>query len=210
MSSKCYEYLRKVKGIPLPCKSTLNGKARHFPCEPGILHSVLSLMKSKSETMTEMERVAVLSFDEMLVASEWNYDKGTDTLFKPHDKVMVYMVRGLVGNWKQPVYFNFDTVYSKEILLNIIKEVENAGYPIVAIIHDMGPKRIRLWKDFKIDPTESTKCSFKNPFADRSIFLFADVPHLLKLIRNSFIDSGFDLTNGKHVSDSAIREIMSM
>lgn len=210
MSRKCYEYLRKVKGIPLPSKSTLNARARDFPCEPGILHAVLSLMKSTSETMTQMERVAVLSFDEMSISSEWNYDKGSDTLFKPHDKVMVYMVRGLVGNWKQPVYFNFDESYRKKVLLNIIKEVENAGYPIVAIVHDMGPTNLRLWKDFKIDPTESKTCSFQNPFADRNIFLFADVPHLLKLIRNNFIDSGFDLANGAHVSDAAIRKIMSM
>ncbi|KAK4308847.1 hypothetical protein Pmani_019481 [Petrolisthes manimaculis] len=58
MSSKCYEYLRKKKGMPLPCKSTLNERAKNFACEPGVLHSVLSLMKSKSETFDKLERCA--------------------------------------------------------------------------------------------------------------------------------------------------------
>lgn len=209
LSSKCYDYLRTVKGIPLPGKSTLHERIQKFPCEPGILHSVLSLMKAKSETMAETERVAVLSFDEMSIGSEWTYDKSTDTVYEPHDKVMVFMLRGLVGNWKQPIYYNFDTSYSKDLLLNIIKEVETAGYPVVAIVHDLGPSNLHIWKDFDIDGTVG-KCSFKNPFAERSIYVFADVPHLLKLIRNNFVDSGFKLRNGEHVSDTAVRELMSL
>lgn len=64
MSPKFYEYLRKKKGMPLPCKSTLYERAKNFACEPGILHSVLSLMKSKSETLDELERLAVMSVDD--------------------------------------------------------------------------------------------------------------------------------------------------
>lgn len=86
ISSKCCDYLRNVKGIPLPCVSTLNEKVKNFPCEPGSLCYVLSLMKPKAETLNTVERVAVLSFDEMSIASEWSYDKGSDTLYKPHDK----------------------------------------------------------------------------------------------------------------------------
>lgn len=55
MSPKCYEYLRTEKGIPLPCKSTLNERAKNFDCEPGILHSVLSLMKTKSNFVSPQE-----------------------------------------------------------------------------------------------------------------------------------------------------------
>lgn len=38
--------------------------------------------------------------------------------------------------------------------------------------------------------------------------MFADVPHLVKLIRNNFI--GFEFRNGEHVSDSAIREMLTL
>lgn len=209
ISAKFYEYLRTVKGIPLPSRSTLNARAKNFPCEPGILKSVLALMKAKSDTMTEMEKVAVMSFDEMAIVSEWNYDKGSDTLYKPHKRVLVFMVRGLVGRWKQPIYYDFDVSYSKDVLFNLIRQIEEAGYPVVAIVHDMGPTNLRIWKDFNIDPMQG-KCSFKNPDSDREVFILADVPHIMKLIRNNFIDSGFILHTGERVSDCAIREMMSM
>ncbi|XP_050699598.1 uncharacterized protein LOC126987007 [Eriocheir sinensis] len=63
----------------------------------GILKSVLALMKAKSDTMTEMEKVAVMSFDEMAIVSEWNYDKGSDTLYKPHKRVLVFMCKQAVA-----------------------------------------------------------------------------------------------------------------
>lgn len=208
ISSKCYDYLRNVKGMPLPSVSCLKEKAKRFSCEPGILFSVFSLMKKQVETLTPVERIAVLSFDEMSICSEWSYDLGSDTLYKPKDKVQVFMLTGLVGNWKQPVYYNYDTPYSKELLLDVIQETEKAGYPVVAIVHDLGPTNIRMWKDFNIDPVAAYNSSFKNPFAERDIFVFADAPHLMKLIRNNFIDSGFQLSNGKCVSQSSIREML--
>lgn len=58
LSPKCYRYLRDVKGFPLPSVSTLNDRARIFPCEPGLLQSVLSLMKSKSETVDSKEKLS--------------------------------------------------------------------------------------------------------------------------------------------------------
>ena len=152
MSPKCYEYLRTKKGIPLPCKSTLNERAKNFDCEPGILHSVLSLMKTKSDSVSPQERLCVISLDEMSIASEWSYDKGKDILYKPHDKVQVVMLSGLVAKWKQPIYYGYDISDMHEILISLIKEVECAGYPVVAIVHDLGSSNLKLWKDFGIDP----------------------------------------------------------
>lgn len=39
--------------------------------------------------------------------------------------------------------------------------------------------------------------------------MFADVPHLIKLIRNNFIDSCFYLKDGSFISDSCIREMLT-
>lgn len=209
MSPKCYEYLRTKKGIPLPCKSTLNERAKNFACEPGILHSVLSLMKTKSDSFSSLEKLAVISLDEMSIASEWSYDKGKDILYKPHDKVQVVMLSGLVGKWKQPIYYDYDVSNMQRILLTLIEEVELAGYPVVAIVHDLGSSNLKMWKDFGIDPVGKKTFSFKNPSADRNIFVFADVPHMIKLIRNNFLDSGFYLHDGSFISDSCIREMMT-
>lgn len=208
ISPKCYKYLKEVKNFPLPSVSTLNRYARSFKCEPGLLVEVISLLRSKCDTLKEVEKISVISFDEMSIASEWSYDKGSDTLYKPYNNVQVIMLRGLIGRWKQPIFYDFDESNLDNKLLDIITEIENAGYIVVAIVHDLGPTNLRIWKKFGIDPVNANKVSFKNPCADREIFVFADAPHMLKLLRNNLIDSGFFLETGKYVSTVYIEEIL--
>lgn len=45
---------------------------------------------------------------------------------------------GLVASWKQPVYYNYDTPMTKQILSNIICSLYEVGYNVVAIVSDMG------------------------------------------------------------------------
>lgn len=208
LSPKCYRYLRNVKGFPLPSETTLKDRTRNFTCEPGILSSVLQLMKSKSDTIDAKEKLVVMCLDEMSISKQWSYDKGTDTLYKPHKYVQVVMLRSLVGQWKQPIYFQFDDSKMHDIVLDLIEKVEAVGYQVIGIVHDLGPTNLRLWKTLGIDPVKTNKVSFKNPCADREVFLFADVPHMIKLIRNNLLDSGFVLENGDTVSDECIREML--
>lgn len=144
LSPKCYNYMRDVRGFPLPSVSTLNDRAKKFDCEPGLLSSVLALMKSKADTLTPAEKLTVLSFEEMGLAKQWSYDKATDTLYKPHKNVQVVKLRGLASKWKQPIYFAFDESNMQKILLHLIKSVESAGYPVVALVHDLGPCNMRV------------------------------------------------------------------
>ena len=208
-SPKCYEYLRTKRGFPLPCKTTLNERAKNFSCEPGILKSVLSIMKMKSDSFTHLEKLAVISLDEMSISSEWCYDKGNDTLYKPHERVQVVMLSGLVGKWKQPIFYAFDVADMYQNIIMLIEEAEHAGYPVVALVHDLVPSNIKMWKQLGIDPMETKKTSFKNPLADRDVYVFADVPHLIKLIRNNLVDSGFYLKDGSFISDACIREMLT-
>lgn len=69
----------------------------------GILHVVFSLMKNT--TLTKMERLCVLLFDEMKIQSIYDYDKKNDTTLGPTKYVQVIMARGIFGNWKQPIFF---------------------------------------------------------------------------------------------------------
>lgn len=208
LSPRCYKYLRTKKGFPLPSVSTLNQRVQNFDCEPGLLSSVLALLKSKSEMLGNLEKISVLSLDEMSIEKQWSYDKGKDILYKPHTNVQVVMLRGLIGKWKQPIFYQFDESHMQDHLLDIIKEVEHAGYPVVALVHDLGSTNFRIWHKFGVDPVKTKKTSFKNPCADRDVFVFADVPHLIKLIRNNLVDSGFFLQDGNFVSDASIREII--
>lgn len=63
--------------------------------------------------------------------------------------------------------------------------------PVVAMVNDLGPTYVRLWNTLGIS---MEKTYFENPAAhDRKVFAFADAPHMIKLIRNNFLDYGFTL-----------------
>lgn len=40
--------------------------------------------------------------------------------------------------------------------------------------------------------------SFTHPSTDKRIYTFSDVPYLLKLIKNNYLDYGFIINEGKH------------
>lgn len=202
-SPKAYNYLRETMKFPLPSAATLKRWLMKLDVEPGLLLPVMKLLHHKSASMNQYQRLCVLSFDETSVAHEWTYDKGTDTLYGPKRYVQCAMLRGLTCGWKQIIYYDFDKPMTRKTLFDIITKSEEAGFIVVAMVHDLGPTNMKLWKTLDIS-TEKTY--FKNPAApERKIFVFADAPHLLKLIRNNFIDHGFTLEGNKQVSSECQR-----
>lgn len=95
---------------------------------------------------------------------------------------------------------------TKNLLFNLISATEAAGYPVVAIVCDLGPTNQKLWKTLEIT---LEKTHFRNPAVnDRDIYVFADAPHLVKLIRNNFLDYGFQMANGNVVDSKCVRELV--
>jgi hypothetical protein len=47
-------------------------------------------------------------------------------------------------------FYDFDTNFSSTIQEEIITELENAGFPLIAIVSDMGPNNMKLWKECEI------------------------------------------------------------
>jgi len=101
-------------------------------------------------------------------------------------------------------YYQYSQPMMKDILFYIITALHKIYYTVVAVTNDLGPTNIALWNELNIgvglsksqqgiskDFSEK-KYFFEHP-ADKSlkIFVFADVPHLIKLLRNNFIDYGF-------------------
>lgn len=188
-SAKSYRYLRK-NNYPLPSVSTLKRWAGKISCEPGVLTHVLSLMKNKASVMKETEKLCVLTADEMMLSRKVCYDASTDKVIGPFKQAQVIMARGLIGNWKQPVYYNFDTPITKNILDDVISQLYSASFTVVALTTDLGGGNQSFLKELDIH-TENVM--FPHPVTSAPIYYFADPPHLLKLIRNHFLDQGFTL-----------------
>lgn len=57
------------------------------------------------------------------------------------------MARGLKGSWKLPVFYAFDCQMTVEILNDVITELSNAGFPVVAVVCDGGStNRTMTWE----------------------------------------------------------------
>lgn len=119
---------------------------------------------------------------------------------------MVFFI-GLFSKWKQPLYYDYDSPMTREVLFEIISELSACDFKVVAIVSDMGPTNMKLWKCLEITPTNTT---FLHPVSGKPIYMFADVPHLIKLARNHFLDSGFVLPNQKYIGKQIIQEVINL
>lgn len=90
------------------------------------------------------------------------------------------MCRGLFANWKQSIFYKFDQPMTKDILIECVVNLPKATYKVVAAVSDLGNKGV--WGKLNITPDNYF---FEHPLIEGAkIFVFADVPYLLKLLRN--------------------------
>jgi hypothetical protein len=94
-----------------------------------------------------------------------------------------------------------------DVLLTIIEKLFEISFNVVAIVSDCGSTNVGLWKNLGIT-TNNT--SFKHPISNNNIFVFADVPHLLKLIRNWLLDTGFLLEDGSLINKNPLEELLKL
>ncbi|KAF2896683.1 hypothetical protein ILUMI_09498 [Ignelater luminosus] len=198
-------YLRQ-KGHPYPALSTLRRWASSLNLKPGILTEVLQLMKEKAKCLDERERITVLSFDEIYVSNQICIDPKNEQIIRPHRACQVVFARGLFSQWKQPIMYMYDQPMTKEILFNIISELYTAGFT-VSITSDMGSSNQSLWSSLNV--AHDKDCYFSHPQnSSLKVFVFADVPHLLKLARNHLLDGGIDL-KGEFVNETCVEKIIT-
>lgn len=207
VSAKAYRYLRTKLKYPLPALSSLRRWVSSFECSPGILKHVLLVMKHNGSNLNDFQKITALSFDEMSLSQQMCFERKYEKVFGPHKHVQVVMARGVTSKWKQPVYFDFDKPMKKDTLFDIINSVESAGFNVVSITSDMGGENRALWKELIISPTNT---SFTNPYdVSRNVFVFADVPHMLKLARNHFVDKGFVVCGNEHITIACLEDLLN-
>jgi len=192
---------------PLPALSSLKRWASRLDVSEGILKDVLLMMKLAGEDFTSFEKVVVLQFDEVKVRSVEEYDVSKDQVLGPYSQMQVVQARGLFSKWKQPVYLAFDQKITKHILNDIISKLHNISYNVVACVSDCGGGNIGLWKELEVD---IEKPFFKHPITESNIYMFADAPHLLKLVRNWLLDTGYLLKDNIIITKQPLQALVNL
>jgi hypothetical protein len=93
LSTKAYEMLRKNSILPLPHRTTLSKKVRHFQCGPGLQKEFFNLVKLKLSIADEREKQCVIMFDEMQILQSYEYCGRLKQMFSAHKKVQVVLLR---------------------------------------------------------------------------------------------------------------------
>ncbi|KAF0290298.1 Transposable element P transposase [Amphibalanus amphitrite] len=136
LTRRGYKYAQGVLKIPLPSVSTLSRWTRAFRVTPGVMDAAASVLEAITTDMSDMDRLCVISFDEMSLDSRYCYDSTADQVLRG-SKLQLLMVRGLCSPWKQPLYYQLDSAMTPGELVHVIVRLESIGLSVVAATSDM-------------------------------------------------------------------------
>lgn len=198
-SPACYRLLQNI--LALPSRTTLTRSLNCIPISTGINDALFKHLKERVEMFSEAKKFCSLIFDEVSLSEGLHYNESLDKIegFEDFghlgrtDKIanhaLVFLVRGLVVKWKQPVAFYFcrDTTPTDKLKI-LIKEVINAlqmaGLRVVATVCDQGSTNQAAIKALVAE----TRTERPGPFFEvngEQIFTICDPPHLLKNTRTA-------------------------
>ena len=194
-SPKAYRFLSSV--FQLPSISTLHSWLRKIPLSTGWSKPTLAALKKKAETLPKEDTLCGIVFDAMSIREFLHFDKATDSIigredFGEHGKslkkanhALVFMVKGLIKNWKMVLGYFFysggiNTSKLKELYEAGIKKVQEMGMKVVFTVCDQEGVHRSLFKTLGMTPEDP---SFE--INGERIHFFYDTPHLLKSLRNT-------------------------
>jgi hypothetical protein len=135
-SGRGYKFLSKL--FTLPSIRTLQTLLSSVPISTGISGVIISQLKSIVSGFTDHEKYYTLMWDEMSLQPHLDYNKKSDLIEgfedfghlrskKIADHVLVFMIRSVAGNKKQPIaYYYCESATKSAQLVRCIKEVYKA------------------------------------------------------------------------------------
>lgn len=202
-SPKGFNLLSKYFTLPSP--KPLKRLLAEIKLQPGINKLVFTKIKNTVMNLDLKERLCSLIFDEMSLTPQIHFDAAKDELkgLTSHGKlgfanhVLVFMVKGIKANFKQPVayYFtsNLNTVDLKGIIKDVIKNVQATGLKVICTVCDQGTSNVAAISAL-ITETKRKILRAGEQWKDeyftinnQKIIPLYDVPHLLKGLRNNLL-----------------------
>jgi hypothetical protein len=189
---------------PLPSHRTLLRSMQHVRFDSGILNEVFHYLAIKTSSMKAEERECCLTLDEMSIAAGVDFDirSGSfigDVTLPGHSGAathgLVFMLGGIATRWKQTVAYYYisnatDGSVLADIVVQIITRCHDIGLNVAAVTSDMGSSNRAMWKKLGVVSSKDTLVNcFTHPcVAGNSVYVLADVPHLVKNLRNHLVN----------------------
>ncbi|RVE41218.1 hypothetical protein evm_014131, partial [Chilo suppressalis] len=210
-SPKCYRLLSSY--FTLPSSKTMKQLLNQIKIGPGINPIIFQKLKNTLEGKDEADRLCSVIFDEMSLTPFVSYNArkdsfegfatNKDNLFSNH--VLVFMVKGIKRNFKQPLAYYYTNSLQKNELKNIIKDmishIMQTGLIVVNTVCDQSTVNVGAITEL----INETKALFlrKNKewrheifrVCGKNIIPLYDTPHLIKGLRNNLITKDLTYTS---------------
>lgn len=211
-SPKCYNLLSTL--FTLPCRRSLISLLHQVKIEPGISQVLMKVLKEKVKKLKATEKFCTLMFDEMSLNTELHYNAttgvidgfendGCATTQEFADHALLFMVKGITKNYKQPIAYTFIKGSTNKFQLcamikKIVNSIQETGLKVVATICDQGANNegaIKLLHEDTRAYCLKNNQHYNEDFYEiqcndhervKIIHLY-DPPHLLKGIRNNLL-----------------------
>ena len=193
---RAYRFLSEM--FALPSRSTLSVWLQSLQILPGFCNDLIRAVEFKTRTLVARDRVCLLMIDEMSVKRFLSYDGLADLVVGYEDcgagydrkqlevtSALVFMIRGLAQNWKQPVGYvltksacSWEVVFS--LLCTCLDILFDIGLDVKVVLSDQGSNFTKM--------TSHLGVTVDRPYfthAGRNYYYMYDPPHLLKSVRNN-------------------------
>ncbi|KAI4470647.1 thap domain-containing protein 9 [Holotrichia oblita] len=206
-SPKGYDLLHKM--FTLPSRKTLNLFLGQMTLNTGINEQLFTTLKASIKKMKPIDRHCALMFDEVSLSPQLHYnqqadqidgfvDNGKTRALEFADHALVFMVRGIVKQWKQAIAFTFceggtNAALLSTMLEEIISALQGIGLTVVCTVCDQAAANVsavkKLISKTKEKYARNGQVYYQNHIEVNSVTVVPifDVPHMLKGIRNNFI-----------------------
>ena len=205
ISSGCYRYLQSLECLSLPHPSTL----RRLYSNMGLDTYFIDYLKVSCKAFTKYKRNILLQLDEIHVKTDytykggkifgsscinWNLDDAEDISSQcdPAKTVLAFQVSSLYTNWSEIVRLlpccNTKASELLPIVQQVIIDIEKCDLRVIAICTDDYQLNVSLFKSLA-NKSSNLELTCPNPSdPTRSIFLMFDPVHIVKCIRNNWIN----------------------
>ena len=188
LSRKAYGYVQHVMCFPMPSASTLSLRTRGFRLTEGIIEGAKQILSAAAQGMSDIDRLCVVSFDEMSLNGRWCFDNTTDQATCA-TKLQLLMVRGLCSSWKQPYYYAMDTAMTVDVLNQVVVELETDGLMVVAAVTDLGPTNVKMWGEAGICNQKTYIENPADPERYSNIAIIVGTSLHVRMLRHQHFDS---------------------
>lgn len=199
ISAHAYKFLRKVSGLTLPHPSTIRNVCSSYQLAPQAESSGSSFLQYVAHRFKQLqphETCVTLMLDEIHIKPFLDYKGGSicgaaanssDAATSAH----VFMIQSLLTSFREVAYIlPVKTLTGDDlhmILKKVILRLEEIGFKVVAVVCDNNslnrkammmfsePRKLRILYPHPADPS-------------RPLFYVVDAVHLLKCIRNNWIN----------------------